>query len=81
MSVASEAEQWAKQLYARALSQWTLDQLHARRHGLDVPSPRRGEGVLGLAFAGESGGAGVFAFDLAAMLRWDGEGQRSKQAA
>ncbi len=72
-----DPEAWARGLYARALSQWTLDQLHARAHGLLVPSARRGEGVLGLPFAasgplGGNGGATPFAFDLASMLRWQG---------
>jgi hypothetical protein len=65
-----DAESYAKGLYARTLSQWTLDLLHIRAHNLDVPSARRGEGVTGMPFAPAASSGLPLASDCEKLLQW-----------
>lgn len=63
-------ESYAQGLYARVLSQWTLDLLHVRAHKLDVPSPRKGEGVTGIPYAPASSAGLPLPIDCEQYLRW-----------
>jgi hypothetical protein len=45
---AHPAELEAQRLFARVLSQWTMDTLRLRAIGLDVPTPHPGDGGITL---------------------------------
>lgn len=65
-----DPEALAKGMYARVLSQWTLDLLHAGAHNLLTPSPRKGEGMTGLPFNPWPSAGLPLASDCERMLRW-----------